>query len=560
VSSTLAAGVGHAAAGVEHAAAGVEHAAAGVEHIAAGVEHIAAGDTELTCLVLAFPFPEWAVCQSPTRRYVVSPFTIVSFVGGGIRGLMSATILQRLSDYRPSILTDTDLFAGCSTGSVIVSELVAGKTPADLITLFTTSEVKFYDNQNFVPTQPAYPIDEVFASQVALHGDKRLIDLEQKVLMVSFNVGGIERNDDGVLVPIPWAPILYNNMTSGNADTLVAKAATSSGAMPGQLGSLDGNVDGAFVNHDPTLPAIALAVSLGHKLEEIVVICIGTGLMYDWIASDTHDWGADQWMKGDGNPFNNTPPFLINQTSPSPVLDLCLSGTSAELMPLLAGLMLGDRYVNLNPVLPCFIPENSTSPQDLDLLQAKGAAVDIERAKSLLDAHWPDTLAVVEPGGRSAATAGAPAGSPTDAVYEIRSLLDGCVMVASGGSLEPGAPVKTGDGSQQPPSAGRTWLLVTVEPGWWFIRAADTDLVMTVAADLPDPPIVLAPPKVEGLDSQLWSLVPTAKLGYWYIQSKLDASVMDIQGFVVGPGVQIIGYARKYDGFENQAWGFAPVA
>jgi patatin-like phospholipase/acyl hydrolase len=319
----------------------------------------------------------------------VSPFTIVSFVGGGIRGVMSATILQRLSDYKASILTDTDLFAGCSTGSVIVSELVAGKTPSDLITLFTTSEVKFYDRQDFDPRQPAYPIDEVFASQVALHGERRLSDLGQKVLMVSFNVGGIEQDSDGVLVPIPWRPILYNNMTSGNADTLVAKAATSSGAMPGQLGSLDGNVDGAFVNHDPTLPAIALAVSLGHRLEDIVVICIGTGLMYDWIASDTHAWGADQWIKGDGNPFNNTPPFLINSASPSPVLDLCLSGTSAELMPLLAGMLLGERYVNLNPVLPCFIPENSTSPQDLGLLQDKGATADIERAKALLDDYWP---------------------------------------------------------------------------------------------------------------------------------------------------------------------------
>ena len=32
----------------------------------------------------------------------------------------------------------------------------------------------------------------------------------------------------------------------GNGDTPIAVAATSSGAMPGQLGSIDGNVDGAF--------------------------------------------------------------------------------------------------------------------------------------------------------------------------------------------------------------------------------------------------------------------------------------------------------------------------
>jgi hypothetical protein len=337
----------------------------------------------------------------------VSAFKIVSFVGGGIRGLLSTTILQRLYDHTPSILTDTDLFAGCSTGSVIVSEIVAGKTPEELLTLFTGGEVKFYDRQDHDPRKPAYPIDEVLASQVALHGDAKLSDLAQKVLLLSFNVGGIEEVD-GVLVPIPWQPILYNNVTSENADTLVAKAVASSGAMPGQLGSVDGNVDGAFVNHDPTIPAIALAVSQGVRLEDIVVICIGTGMMYDWIASDTREWGADQWMKGDGNPFNVTPAFLINQTAPSPVLDMCLSGTSANLMPMLAGMLLGpDRYVNLNPVLPCFIPENSTSPQDLRLLEDTGDAVDIEKAKLILDAHWPSTLAAVDSdgGGQAAADA-----------------------------------------------------------------------------------------------------------------------------------------------------------
>jgi hypothetical protein len=49
--------------------------------------------------------------------------------------------------------------------------------------------------------------------------------------------------------------------------------------------------------------------------------------------------------------------------------------------------------------------------------------------------------------------------------------------------------------------------------------------------------------------------VPTEKLGYSYVQSKLGTNVIDIQGFAVGPGVQLIAVARKYDGFENQAWG-----
>jgi hypothetical protein len=164
--------------------------------------------------------------------------------------------------------------------------------------------------------------------------------------------------------------------------------------MPGQLGSYKGNVDGTFFNHDPTIAAIALAVKSGHKLEDIVAITLGTGLMHDWIASDTHEWGAKQWMDGVPNPFNSTPPFLMNQTRSSPVLDMCLNGTSTELMPMLARMLLGeDRYANINPTLPCFIPENSTNSQAIALLRRKGAEADIEHAKKLLRNYWPDTLA-----------------------------------------------------------------------------------------------------------------------------------------------------------------------
>ncbi|MDH6167671.1 patatin-like phospholipase/acyl hydrolase [Variovorax boronicumulans] len=315
-------------------------------------------------------------------------FTILSFVGGGIRGLMSVTILQKLCEKFPNIVAETDLIAGCSTGSIITSELSFGKTPKDLIDFFKGGEIKFYDKMDTDPNKPAYDIDEVFGSQYAMWKETRVSELDRKVLFVTFNAGGLATSDDGVVTPTPWAPVMYTNMAQDMGDVLIAKAATSSGAMPGQLGSYEGNVDGAFFNHDPTVAAIALAVQAGHKLEDITAITIGTGLMYDWIASDTHKWGANQWMAGDGNPFNNTPPFLMNQSTPGPILDMCLNGTSCNLMPTLAGFLLGDRYVNLNPTLPFFIPENTTYPEAIQLLQDKGRAADTSKAEALIEAYW----------------------------------------------------------------------------------------------------------------------------------------------------------------------------
>ncbi len=325
-------------------------------------------------------------------------FTILAFVGGGIRGLMSVTILKRLKEYRPDLIRDVDLIAGCSTGSIITSELLAGKTPEEIIHLFTHGELNFYDNMNTDPTAPAYPIKSVYETQDLLHGAKKVGDeTRKKVLFVTFNVGGLELVD-GIVVPRPWSPWMVTNMLTeadlkdgfdGHVNYPIAKAATSSGSMPGQLNSFEGNVDGAFFNHDPTMAAIALAVHNGHKLEDISAITIGTGLMPDWVAPNTYEWGARQWMDGVPNPFENTTPFLMNQERSSPMLDMCLNGTSDNLMPTLAKLMLGDRFTNLNPRLPCFIPENSTSPQAISLLEDHGNKLDLETAYQLIDKYWP---------------------------------------------------------------------------------------------------------------------------------------------------------------------------
>jgi len=321
-------------------------------------------------------------------------FTILSFVGGGIRGLMSVSALNKLYTLFPHMLDNTDLIAGCSTGSIITSELLAGKKPSDLVTFFTErtgrGEIPFYDKMNTDPKEPAYNIMDAYGSQFALHGDKKVKDVDwKKALFVTFNVGGLEVKNS-LQTPIPWKPVMYTNMDPELGDVTIAKAATSSGAMPGQLGSYEGNVDGAFFNHDPTVAAIALAVKAGYALEDITAITFGTGYMPDWIASDTRNWGADQWMNGVANPFNNTPPFLMNQAKPSPVLDMCLNGTSTELMPMIAKMLLGERYANINPTLPFFIPENTTYQPAIDLLQDKGKHADTAHAEVLLEKYWVD--------------------------------------------------------------------------------------------------------------------------------------------------------------------------
>src|SRR3954454_4701310 len=117
-------------------------------------------------------------------------YTILSFCGGGIRGLLSARILERLAEYRPSILTGTSLLAGTSTGAGIVSFLLARHLPDQICRYFLDQERSFFEHRaSSDPKQPAYSVDKVALGVFAVHGDRRLMDFAQRVLVTAFFVG-----------------------------------------------------------------------------------------------------------------------------------------------------------------------------------------------------------------------------------------------------------------------------------------------------------------------------------------------------------------------------------
>ncbi len=64
------------------------------------------------------------------------PYHILSMDGGGIRGLITAILLERLEQARPGFLAMIDLFAGTSTGGLLALGLASGKTPTQARELY----------------------------------------------------------------------------------------------------------------------------------------------------------------------------------------------------------------------------------------------------------------------------------------------------------------------------------------------------------------------------------------------------------------------------------------
>jgi uncharacterized protein len=323
-----------------------------------------------------------------TSAQISGAYTILSFCGGGIRGLASATMLNELYLQFPNVVARANMLAGTSTGAGIVAALATGQTPLDIINNFVTNERDFYKygGQFTNPAAPAYSVATFASNAHKTYPDQTLASITgHNVLLTSFNVGD---------AATPWQPVLFHNFPgSPNADTLLADAVVSSGAMPGMFGSYQfgtytqGNVDGAFVNHDPTLAAIALAVNAGVGLNNIVVICFGTGFMENYLGTATGHWGAHQWQHGDLDLRYKVPPLLINGT-PCPILNISLNGTSTNLIPELAAMLLPERYAYLNPILDQYIPENESNGAKLLYLQNAAANVDLSAAEALLANYW----------------------------------------------------------------------------------------------------------------------------------------------------------------------------
>ena len=342
-------------------------------------------------------------------------FRILSFCGGGIRGMASAIMLNELCKACPEvdIVKGADMLAGTSTGSGITAWLVnpydTKPNPVErLIDYFETEEVLFFSDKSNKAAEPAYDVQTFANSMQKKYQSATLNAIPQRLLITSFNVGETISTVAPPAVRVPWGPVLFNNFPgSNNGDTLLADAVVCSSAMPGMFGGYRGFVDGAFVHHDPTAAAIALAVNAGVPLGDIVAICFGTGFMANSIGpvintinKQERGWGAEQWQAGATDSSSYClQPLLINEKVPSPIVNISLNGTSTNLIPLLSGMLLAQpqsqpsrRYAYLNPKLDKFIPENETNPGKLKYLRQQAEAItdtqEFSQAKTLVQKYW----------------------------------------------------------------------------------------------------------------------------------------------------------------------------
>lgn len=309
----------------------------------------------------------------------MATYRVLAIDGGGIRGLITTIILQRLvaEPGLESLLDSIDLAAGTSTGGLLALGIAHGLDLAKIRDLYVEKADKIFDDSwldNLLDLGKLrgadYKTKGLRRELDRLFGNTTLGQLSKNVLITSFDLDNEENEELNLRT---WKPKLFHNFKGKKNDRsqLACKVGLYTSAAPTYFPSVDGYIDGGVCAGNPSMCALAQTQDAQYEptpsLSEVRLLSLGTGTSHQWIAGRRHDWGYAQWVR--------------------PLIRLMLDGT-AGIADFQCRQILHDNYFRFAPVFP--------SGWTVDLDDVKRIPYMIEFAESLsldktitwLMKHW----------------------------------------------------------------------------------------------------------------------------------------------------------------------------
>ena len=267
-------------------------------------------------------------------------YRILSLDGGGIRGLITAILLERIEEVIPGVLDQVDLFAGTSTGGLLALGLAAGMRPDAARELYEQKgEYVFKDNlvDNLLDfgnlIGATYSVKRMKEALELQFGDLILDQLQKKVLISSFDLDNYPEYSGELRT---WKAKFFHNYTGNDSDgnELVVDVALRTSNAPTYFPIYQGYIDGGVVANNPSMCALAQALNPatgGRQIDEIRLLSIGTGQNTRFLSKDYGDWGVLHWA-----------PHIV---------DLVMEG-STGLADYQCRQLLSSNYFRINPLLP----------------------------------------------------------------------------------------------------------------------------------------------------------------------------------------------------------------
>ena len=190
----------------------------------------------------------------------MAKYRVLSIDGGGIRGLVTTVIMQRLAAEAGlgSFLDKVDLIAGTSTGGLVALGIARGLDLDEIRGLYEFDGPKIFDDSWLDDLldlgklrgadYKTAPMRRVFKR--VLGETTTLGQLEKQVLITAFDLDN-EHSDENKRM---WKPKLFHNFPGPKNDRkeLAYKVGLYTAAAPTYFPSVDGYIDGGVYANNPT--------------------------------------------------------------------------------------------------------------------------------------------------------------------------------------------------------------------------------------------------------------------------------------------------------------------
>lgn len=304
-------------------------------------------------------------------------YRILALDGGGIRGVLTAVLLQRLAARQPGWLERADLLAGTSTGGIIALGLAHGVPLDDIRALYARKGRDIFDDSwldnlkdlgNLTGAQ--YDNRALARELRAIFGETRLGDLPRRVLIPAFDLD----NEHPDPARRSWAPKFFHNFPGpdSDGDQPVWKVALYTSAAPTYFPAVDGYIDGGVCANNPSLAALAQSRDRRGRIspprfDRLALLSVGTGIVPLRLPGRNLDWGRAQWIK--------------------PLLNIMLDGVMG-VADYQCRQLLGRRYHRLSPRLPAARPIPLDGVARIPELIRHAEAADLAPTLAWLKAVW----------------------------------------------------------------------------------------------------------------------------------------------------------------------------
>lgn len=304
----------------------------------------------------------------------MSPFHVLSLDGGGIRGVLTASILERLEAGMPGLLNEVNLIAGTSTGGILALALASGMSPTEVREMYERLGNKVFkdslwDNLKDLGGARGAQYSNTYLKEELTNtfGSMTLNELKTTVLISSFDLDN-EATSFGKVRS--WKPKYFHNFPGEDSDghEKVVDVALYTSAAPTYFPVYHGYVDGGVVSNNPSMCALAQALEAGtgkQKLRDVRILSIGTGVNPRFLTAVDDDWGFVQWG-----------PHVIS---------LMMEG-SMGLADYQCRQLLHDHYLRINPVLPVQIGLDGLD--QVPMMKSLASQFDLEEARAWLKRNF----------------------------------------------------------------------------------------------------------------------------------------------------------------------------